>query len=75
MSKFHYKVFLVAALTIVLYGCDIKQTQEGKLPDVDVDVKEGQLPKYDIDGPDVDVRMKEKTIKVPDIDVDLPEDN
>jgi hypothetical protein len=70
---------------------EFEQTQEGRLPDVDVDVAEGgQLPEFDVDGPDVDVSTREeqvevptgidveteeRTVTVPDIDVDLPDDD
>jgi hypothetical protein len=50
-------------------GCQVHKTQEGKMPDVDV--KGGQLPKYDVDAPDVDVHMEKKEITVPDVDVDV----
>lgn len=80
---------LAAVLGFALVGCDVEKTREGEMPDVDVDVQEGQMPAYDVDGPevdvnmeeskvkvpDVDVDMEEKTIKTPDIDIDLPEDN
>lgn len=64
---------LVLFIAVALVGCTVEKTQEGKLPEVDVDVdaKAGQLPKYDVDAPDVDVSMEEKTIKVPDVDVDV----
>lgn len=59
--------------TLGMAGCDVEKKQEGSLPDVDV--KGGSLPKYDVDGPDVDVGTKEKTITVPDVDVTLPRDD
>jgi hypothetical protein len=83
-------VTLASAGLFVLAGCDVDQTQEGRLPDVDVDVAEGQLPEYDVDGPDIDVgtreeqvevptgidvETEERTIEVPDVDVDLPNDD
>jgi len=63
--------FLIA--TLGMAGCDVKKTEEGSLPEVDV--KGGNLPKYDVDGPDVDVGTKEKTITVPDVDIDMPDDD
>lgn len=63
--------FLVA--TLGMAGCDVEKTEEGALPDVDV--KGGNLPKYDVDAPDVDVGTKEKTITVPDVDVNMPDDD
>lgn len=61
---------LVPALVFGLAACDMKQTQEGKLPDVEV--KDGQVPKYDVDAADVDVKTEEKTITVPTLEYDTP---
>ena len=56
-----------------LTGCEVRQTEEGKMPDVDVDVdvEEGNLPKYDVDAPDVDVDIEPRDVTVPDVDVDV----
>lgn len=56
------------------YDVDVTQTQEGEVPDVDVDVEGGKLPEYEVHGPDVTIGTQEKTITVPDIDIELPED-
>lgn len=61
---------LVPALAFGLAACDMKQTQEGKLPDVEV--KDGQVPKYDVDAADVDVKTEEKVITVPTLEYDTP---
>lgn len=61
---------MVPALAFGLAACDVKQTQEGKLPDVEV--KEGQVPKYDVDAGDVDVKTEEKVIQVPTLEYDTP---
>jgi hypothetical protein len=78
-----------ALLTLSTTGCRVRQTQEGEAPDVDVEVKGGQVPKYDVDAPDVDVKTREtevtvptdvdvktekRTVKVPDVDVKPPAD-
>lgn len=63
-------LILVPALAFGLAACDVKQTQEGKLPDVEV--KDGQVPKYDVDAADVDVKTEEKTITVPTLEYDTP---
>lgn len=52
---------------LALGACDVDQTKEGKMPEVDV--KEGQLPKYDVDAPEVQVGTREETVNVPDVDV------
>lgn len=61
---------LVAGM-VATTGCTVKQTEEGKMPDVDVEVEEGNLPKYDVDAPDVDVSIERKDVGVPDVDVDV----
>jgi Cu/Ag efflux protein CusF len=65
-----------------LASCDVKQTQEAKAPEVTV--KEGQMPKYDVDTAKVTVdsekknvtvpkiTTEEKTISVPDVNVTMP---
>lgn len=67
-------VFL--AFTLLLAGCEVEKTQEGDMPDVDMDVQTepGQLPKYDVDAPDVDVGTEKKEIEVPDVDVTMPDE-
>lgn len=59
------------ALILPLAACEVTQTEEGEMPDVDVSVEGGNLPKYDVDGPDIDVGTKEATATVPDVDVDV----
>lgn len=62
---------LLAAAAFVAWGCEVEQTEEGALPEVDV--RGGNLPEYDVDAPDVDVGTREETITVPDVDVDAEE--
>lgn len=52
---------------------EVRQTQEGRMPDVDVEG--GKMPEYDVETPDVDVGTETKEITVPDIDVDMPDDD
>jgi len=76
--KSNYKWLIPGALLVAslgLAGCDVEKTEEGKMPDVDVNVEEGKLPKYDVDAPDVDVNTEKKVITVPDVDVDMPDDD
>ncbi|AAZ97005.1 hypothetical protein Tbd_1052 [Thiobacillus denitrificans ATCC 25259] len=63
-------LILVPALVMGLAACDVKQTEEGKLPDVDVEG--GQAPNYDVDAGDVDVGSEKKEMTVPTIDADTP---
>ena len=65
---------IAAALTGMLFAsCEVNQTEEGELPEVEV--KGGKLPKYDVDAGDVDIETKKKTIEVEvptGIDFDSP---
>jgi hypothetical protein len=67
-------LLLVLCATVTSSACRVRQTEEGELPKVDVDVsaEEGKLPEYDVDAADVDVGTKEVTVTVPDVDVDMP---
>lgn len=64
-------ILTVPAVALAFAACDVEQTQEGEMPDVDVE--EGQMPEFDVEGPDVDVG--EDTVVVPTVDVDVPEDD
>jgi len=70
---------IVRALGIVAIlsasACDVDQTKEGKLPEVEVNASGGQLPEFDVDAPTVNVRTEKKTIEVPTVDVDGPKDD
>lgn len=63
---------LLAAMTAL--GCEVDQTQQGELPDVDVDVEEGALPEYDVNWADVDVGTTERTVTVPKLVVVMEEE-
>jgi len=58
---------LACAIAAFAPACSVEKTQEGKMPDVDV--KGGQVPKYDVDVADVDVNKTTATVTVPDVDV------
>ena len=63
-------IALVAATTLAfgLAGCDVDQTEEGELPEVEVEG--GNMPEYDVEAPDVEVGTEEVTVDVPTVDVD-----
>ncbi|NJK38406.1 MAG: hypothetical protein HC920_11995, partial [Oscillatoriales cyanobacterium SM2_3_0] len=44
-----------------------EQEEAGSLPDVDVSVEPGSLPEYDIQGPDVNVGVTERTVTIPKV--------
>lgn len=74
---------------LTLSACNVEKTQEGELPDVDVNAQGGELPAYDVETadvdvntkqtevtvPDVDVNSETKTVPVPDVDVNMPQEN
>lgn len=72
----HVMKILVGASCLVFAACDVDQTKEAKLPEVDVDVNasEGQLPEFNVQGPDVEVGTVNKTVEVPTVDIDPPKD-
>ena len=63
----HRATATIVALSLALLqlaGCKVTQTKEGDLPD-QIEVTPGELPEYDVDLPEVDVTMEERTIEVP----------
>lgn len=50
-----------------LAACTVEKTQEGEAPDVEV--KGGQLPKYDVDAPKVEVSTDTQKVVTPDVDI------
>jgi uncharacterized lipoprotein len=66
---------LAAAGSLGLAACDVDKTENGAMPDVDVNVSGGELPEYNVTGPDVNVGMENKTVQVPTIDVDAADEN
>jgi uncharacterized lipoprotein len=68
-------LIMLAASGLGLAACDVDQTKNGQLPDVDVNATGGQLPEFNVTTPDVDVGMENKTVQVPDVDVNVPAEN
>ena len=66
---------LVAAGCLGLAACDVDQTKEGELPEVEVNASGGEMPEFDVDAPTVNVGTENKTIEVPTVDVDAPKDD
>ncbi|ALM21739.1 hypothetical protein AAT17_11095 [Nonlabens sp. MIC269] len=85
MKKYIIPFFISAS---ILTSCDVKKTEKGSLPEVDVDVEAeaGNLPEYEVNWADVDlttetrmvevpkvvVVMEEEEVEVPVIDVEMP---
>ena len=70
-------IMLAAASGLGLAACDVDQTKNGAMPDVDVDVNAtgGQLPEFNVTPPEVSVGTENKTVQVPDVDVKVPAEN
>ena len=68
-------MMLAAAGCLGLAACDVDKTQNGALPDVAVNVSGGQLPEFNVTGPEVNVGMENTTVQVPTVDVDIPAEN
>ncbi len=64
--------FAAVIAVLGLAACDVDQTREAEAPEVEVDATAGQLPRYDVDAPEVDVGTKNVVVQVPDVDVSLP---
>ncbi len=56
-------------------ACDVDQTKEGELPEVEVNASGGQMPEFDVDTPTVNVGTEKKTIEVPTVEIDGPKDD
>ena len=64
--------FLAPLFALGVAACDVDQTEEGDLPEVNVEG--GNLPEYDVDVADVKVGTDTATVVVPDVDVNMPDD-
>ncbi|MEM7701758.1 MAG: hypothetical protein AAF251_07455 [Pseudomonadota bacterium] len=59
----------LALTTVGLAACDVQQTKEGEMPDVDVSVDAGNLPEYEVDAPELKIGTTETEVEVPDVEV------
>ncbi|HEY0510881.1 MAG TPA: hypothetical protein VGH73_03195 [Thermoanaerobaculia bacterium] len=74
MNRISKKVALpllaaAALLAVATTGCKVTKTQDGKMPDVEVSTKGGQLPKYDVKTPTVDVHTEKRQVDLPKVNV------
>ncbi len=66
---------LIGASCLAFAACDVDQTKEGDLPDVDVNASGGQLPEFNVEGPTVNVGSENRTVEVPTVDIDPPKED
>ncbi|MBP0483188.1 hypothetical protein [Sagittula salina] len=64
-------IIAVIAIGFGIYMIDVDQTQEARMPEVNVEG--GQMPEFDADVGDVDVVEEEVTVEVPKVEVTPPE--
>lgn len=65
-----------AVLMFSVISCDVKKTEDGDMPSVDVDVEasSGELPEYKVDWASVEVKTRTETIRVPKVKVVMEEE-
>ena len=68
-----WMIGFLSTAALGLAACDVDKTEEGELPDVDVSVDGGELPNYEVETADVELKQKKSTVTVPDVDVDTEE--
>ena len=66
---------LIGTLGLIVAGCQVNKTKDGKLPEVKVSTTGAQLPEYNVQGPKIAVGSKTETVKVPTIKVTTPSKN
>jgi len=66
---------LLGASCLAFAACDVDQTKEGEMPDVDVNASGGQLPEFNVEGPSVNVGSENRTVEVPTVDIDPPKED
>ena len=69
------KGLIAGAIGLGIAGCDVDQTKEGEMPDVDINASGGQLPEFNVEGPEVSVGTENTVVQTPTVDVDLPGDD
>ncbi|GFE63026.1 hypothetical protein [Litoreibacter roseus] len=65
---------LAVAVLFGVYMVDIDQTQDARLPDVDVSVEGGQAPEFDAEVGSISVGTDETTVTVPDVEITTTEE-
>lgn len=59
---------LAVVALAALGACDVDQTQEGELPEVNV--SGGEMPEYDVDAANVEVGTTNQQVEVPTIETE-----
>ncbi|UJR86055.1 hypothetical protein [Sandaracinus amylolyticus] len=86
MYRHATKLLVAFGLAAFAIGCDVDQTREGRLPEVEV--REGEMPEYDVDTaeietgtrtegvdvPDVDIETRREQVEMPTVDIQMPDE-
>ncbi len=67
-------IVAAAAIAFGVYMIDIDQTEEARLPNVEVTVEEGNMPEFEAEVGDIEVGEKDVTVTVPTLEVESPEE-
>lgn len=63
-------VIAIAGVCLSTTACKVEQTQDAKMPEVHA--TGGQMPAYDVKGPEVSVTTEPRTVEVPKVKVETP---
>jgi hypothetical protein len=75
-NKLMLTVAMVGMLGLTLGACTVEQEEEGNLPEYEIEqTEEGNLPEYDVDADDIEITTEQRTITVPDIDIEPADDD
>lgn len=64
----------LSVLFLFFTGCSVDQTEQGDLPEVEVDTEEGNIPEYDVNWANVDVSTETEMVEVPKVVVVMEEE-
>ncbi len=73
--KNNIKLLMLGVSCLGIAACDVDQKKEAELPDVEINASGGQLPEFEVTGPDVNVTTENVVVEVPKVDVDVPQEN
>lgn len=71
-------IAIIVVILLVVFGIymiDVDVTDEGALPDVDVNVEAGEMPEVDVETGDIETGTEEVTVEVPTVDIESPEED
>jgi hypothetical protein len=70
------KNILIPLLALAMFttSCDVNKKESAELPEVDIDVEEGNLPEYDVKWADIDVTTTTETVEVPKVVIVMEEE-